>query len=229
MHTKQRSNFGVALVLLATVVALNSSSLQLHDYGVVALTHPQERELKPQLDRLLRNLRFGNESERSAAKDLLIDLSKKSASARAQLIENLLKLIQCPSGSAGFVRNPTLYLEWKQATELVGLIKAQEAIYDLIQCLDFNNGVFLLSPDAFPATRAVIEIGEEAIPNLSREFRKGTTLRKYLAAVALSQMGGEKARVVLEAAARTEKDRELALTFRNFLENWQNSKTSKSQ
>jgi len=207
------------------VVASNSRSLQLHN-SVVAATHRQEGQLQPQLDPVLRDLRFGNESEHSAAKDLLIDLSKKSASARALIIEDLLRGIQCPNGSAEFVRNPTLYLEWTRATELIGLIRAEEAIDSLLQCLDCNNGVFLLSPDAFPATRAIIEIGDKAIPNLAREIQTGTRLKKYLAAVALSEIGGERAKVDLEAAARRTKDKDLAHTIRNLLKNW-NSKSRK--
>jgi hypothetical protein len=48
-----------------------------------------------------------------------------------------------------------------------------------------------------------------------------------LAAVALSQIGGEKALAILERAARREKDKELAIDFRNLLKNLNNSNKPK--
>ena len=44
-----------------------------------------------QLNELLHDLRFGNESERVAARTALLELSNKSAAIRGSLIKELLK------------------------------------------------------------------------------------------------------------------------------------------
>jgi hypothetical protein len=193
------------------------------------VTRYQEKEPQnPSLDRLLQDLRFGNESERSAAKVILVEQSNKSVTARATLIKALLPSIKGPNRSVEFMRNPDLYKQWGPVVELLGTIRAVEAIDDLIECLDCNTGLFSLSPDTFPATRAIIRIGDQAIPALSRAIEEDRIkLKIYLAAVALSQIGGEKALAILERAARREKDKELAIDFRNLLKNLNNSNKPK--
>ncbi len=125
------------------------------------------------------------------------------------------------------MRNPDLYKQWRPVVELLGTIRAVEAIDYLIECLDCNTGLFSLSPDTFPATRAIIRIGDQAIPALSRAIEDRTPLERYLAAVALTEIGGEKARAIVEKAARREKDKELAIDFRNLLKNLNNSNKPK--
>jgi hypothetical protein len=210
-------------------LALSILVLRLTSANVGRVTRYQEKEPQnPSLDRLLQDLRFGNKSERSAAKVILIEQSNKSVTARATLIKALLPSIKGPNRSVEFMRNPDLYKQWRPVVELLGTIRAVEAIDDLIECLDCNTGLFSLSPDTFPATRAIIRIGDQAIPALSRAIEEDRIkLKIYLAAVALSQIGGEKALAILERAARREKDKELAIDFRNLLKNLNNSNKPK--
>jgi hypothetical protein len=210
-------------------LALSILVLRLTSANVGRVTRYQEKEPQnPSLDRLLQDLRFGNKSERSAAKVILIEQSNKSVTARATLIKALLPSIKGPNRSVEFMRNPDLYKQWRPVVELLGTIRAVEAIDDLIECLDCNTGLFSLSPDTFPATRAIIRIGDQAIPALSRTIEEDRIkLKIYLAAVALSQIGGEKALAILERAARREKDKELAIDFRNLLKNLNNSNKPK--
>jgi len=210
-------------------LALSILVLRLTSANVGRVTRYQEKEPQnPSLDRLLQDLRFGNKSERSAAKAILVEQSNKSVTARATLIKALLPSIKGPNRSVEFMRNPDLYKQWRPVVELLGTIRAVEAIDDLIECLDCNTGLFSLSPDTFPATRAIIRIGDQAIPALSRTIEEDRIkLKIYLAAVALSQIGGEKALAILERAARREKDKELAIDFRNLLKNLNNSNKPK--
>jgi hypothetical protein len=210
-------------------LALSILVLRLTSANVGRVTRYQEKEPQsPSLDRLLQDLRFGNKSERSAAKVILVEQSNKSVTARATLIKALLPSIKGPNRSVEFMRNPDLYKQWRPVVELLGTIRAVEAIDDLIECLDCNTGLFSLSPDTFPATRAIIRIGDQAIPALSRTIEEDRIkLKIYLAAVALSQIGGEKALAILERAARREKDKELAIDFRNLLKNPNNSNKPK--
>lgn len=221
MNGKHRAGLVVSLALSTLVLGLTSVNLG-------GLTRYQVKEPQnPPLDKLLQDLRFGNESERSAAKVILVEQSNNSVTSRATLIKALLPSIKGPNRSVEFMRNPGLYKQWRPVVELLGTIRAVEAIDDLIECLDCNHGVFSLSPDVFPATRAIIQIGDQAIPALSRAIEDKTPLERYLAAVALAQIGGEKARAIVEKAARREKDKELASSFRNLLKNLNNSNKPK--
>jgi hypothetical protein len=213
---------------LVISLALSTLGLGLTLMNRGGLTQYQEKEPQnPPLDKLIQDLRFGNESERSAAKVILVEQSSKSVTARATLINALLPSIKGPNRSVEFMRNPDLYKQWRPVVELLGTIRAVEAIDYLIECLDCNTGLFSLSPDTFPATRAIIRIGDQAIPALSRAIEDRTPLERYLAAVALTEIGGEKARAIVEKAARREKDKELAIDFRNLLKNLNNSNKPK--
>jgi hypothetical protein len=122
-------------------LALSILVLRLTSANVGRVTRYQEKEPQsPSLDRLLQDLRFGNKSERSAAKAILIEQSNKSVTARATLIKALLPSIKGPNRSVEFMRNPDLYKQWRPVVELLGTIRAVEVIDDLIECLDCNTG-----------------------------------------------------------------------------------------
>jgi hypothetical protein len=136
----QSGSFRAALVIS---LALSTLVLGLTSVSLGGLTRYQEKEPQnPPLEKLLQDLRFGNESERSAAKVILVEQSNISITARATIIKELLNSIKGPNRSTEFLRNPDLYLQWKQAVDLLDAIRAVEAIDGLIECLDCNNGVF---------------------------------------------------------------------------------------
>jgi len=229
MIIKPKVVLGISLVLSMSGLASSSQQHGVADAkNVSALIFSQgNQDNDLQLDKLLHDLRLGNESERVAARTTLLDLSHKSSATRESLIKELLKTVKVPIKSVEFMRDPARYLEWKETTTLLGLLRAVEAIDALIECLDCNNGVFRLSADVFPATKAIIEIGDKSIPKLSQVIKRGSQLKRYLAVVALSQIGGDEAKAVLERAQQIEKDKEMALTISRLLANWTNSNKRK--
>lgn len=215
----------VSLGICMSCAESNSSRKALPNArNVVATTYSQNDDYNNnQLDKLVRDLRSDNENERAAAKKTLLEISGKSMAARDSVIRELLKIIKAPRGSVEFMKHPTRYLEWKGATEILGSIKAIEAIDDLIECLDCNIGAFGLSPDVFPATRSIIKIGAASIPKLSEAVEQKPLLVRYLAAVALSQIGGDRAKSVLYKAMQKEKDKDISSAMNNLLKNWDGS------
>src|ERR1051325_10958331 len=115
----------ILLVLSMTGLGSNSHQHALWDArNVMALIFSQgNQDNNRQLEKLLHDLRSGNESERVAARTTLLDLSNKSAATRESLIRELLKTIKVPSKSVEFMRDPARYLEWKETTTLLGLMR----------------------------------------------------------------------------------------------------------
>lgn len=212
----------VSFSLLLAYLALNSARhVSPHVGNVEVLAYAQDdRHVRSRLDELIPQLRADKESERVTAKESLVLLSHESVATRQTVIEALLKIIRTPNNSGEFVKSPPLYKQWKGAVEVIASIRAVEAIDDLIACLDCNNGLSGLSPDMFPATRAVIRMGEESIPKLSQALEQKPKPIQYLAIMALVDIGGDKAKSALEQALPKAKEKEIADDIRDLLKRW---------
>jgi HEAT repeat protein len=212
----------VFVAILSLGVGLNLRQNALHDNRSteVLTLRQQDQNADEQVSKWVRDLGSNNSNERSAAKEALLNLSTRSAATRDVVIKQLLKIIKLPDKGAEFVKSPARYSEWREAVDVLGLMRATEAIDDLVDCLDCNNGVAGLAVDRFPATVSIIKIGGAAIPKLSEAIQDRRPFTRHLAAMALSQIGGDKAKSELEKASAKEKDRDVSFTMRNLLKNW---------
>lgn len=96
---------------------------------------------------------------------------------------------------------------WTSVAAIFGTLKAVEALDLLIGCLDCNSGEASSSAGAYPALRAAIRIGPDAVPKLSAAlFSSPDPHIREFAARALSTIGGKDAKAALERASLTEKD-----------------------
>jgi HEAT repeat protein len=181
--------------------------------------------LDSRLISLIRELRSETVSQRTAAKAALIQLSNESPRNREAVIKELLGIIKSSNRTLNFIKDPENYLGWQESTEILGSIRATEAIDDLIHCLDCNDGKFGLSIERFPAAAALVKMGEDSVPKLSEAIKDQHPMRRYLSSLALAQIGGDEAKHVLQTAMRKERDKDLASTMRNLLQRWNVSKT----
>ncbi len=111
----------------------------------------------------------------------------------------------------------TPYATWYDVADLLGELRATEAIGELVKRLDYNDGTVGLSNAHWPAVRALIKIGEPAVPELARALNEGTVLIRGFAAGALGQIGGSQAKQALERALGTERDESVRESIRRAL------------
>ena len=136
-------------------------------------------------------------SNRDNAQTKLIVMAKTSSEARSQIIPSLINAIN-EQRDFEIVRG---------AIQILGSVKAVEAVPALTQHISANNGTVGLPLSHFPAVRALIQIGEPAVSELARTLRESEAPHaRELAAEALGEIGGDQAKEALTRALTTEKD-----------------------
>jgi hypothetical protein len=103
------------------------------------------------------------------------------------------------------------------ACDLLGELKALEAIGTLVRYIDYEPGRISTSLHYKPVVRALIQMGEAAIPQLAEVLESGQSVLRannhtlrYYAGVALMYIGGSQAKEALQKAysKSTEDERE---------------------
>jgi HEAT repeat protein len=168
----------------------------------------------------LSSLRSPDDKERAAAKEALVAAAGKPGPARQYVVGELLKLVAVGDWREEFLRSPNRYREWKEAVDIVGTIRAAEALDTLVACLECNNGMSGLGPGRFPAVMAVVKFGDEAVPRLAQALRQKTPTTRFRVAQALYVIASDSSREALSAALRETKDRQFAAELRELLRNW---------
>ncbi len=123
-------------------------------------------------------------------------------------------------GAGELVRSQERFQEWSEATDILGRIKATEALDTLIGCLDCNDGRFGLSLGRFPAALAVLRFGEMSIPKLSAALRHKNPMVRHKAAEVLYAMGGDTAKQEVKKALPNERVPWIAQAMKNMLGTW---------
>lgn len=214
--------FRIQLVLFIALVAFCTPTTN----GAVSTTGPNMNECAEAAS-LIHRLRFASLRKREKTKNSILVFSRRSSTARQCVVKTSLKIVTDVSiskdkGVGLFWKFPGRFQEWSGAADILGTLRASEAIDVLVECLDCNDGRFGLSVDRFPATRAIVNFGDEAIPLLARTLKGESSIKKYLAALALHEIAGEKAKEALEKAVSEEHNSEDAANMRNLLLAWKN-------
>jgi HEAT repeat protein len=97
---------------------------------------------------------------------------------------------------------------------LLGQVKAVEALDVLIACINCNDGMHGLSAYRFPAFRALIMIGPEAVPKLVKALSDSAASTRGRAASALGEIGGADAKKALEQALISERDEDVVRSIK---------------
>lgn len=134
-------------------------------------------------------------------KKLLLGEANQSSICRQRVISAVLSRMKTrPTEQADF-------LLWQHGADILGDLKAVEAIDHLVAHLDVSDG---LSPSMshYPAARALIQIGSSALPKLANALSQSSDpyfRRKALFCIA--QIGGQQAARALKDASHLETDR----------------------
>lgn len=207
----------LVLLLWLTATLLSCSS--------AGSTQPtaQDRQMESaQMDMWIRKLRSHDMSERHEAKNEILTSSNKSVDSRKYAIKELLKLAKLQSGCIEVLTSNERFFEWEIAVDILGTLKAAEAIDVLIENLDCSKAT-TLSPTAYPATKAIMRIGSEAVPKLSEALTRKPVRVRFMAVQALYGIGGDEAKAALSKRAETETDEVVARMIKDALQDWENS------
>jgi HEAT repeat protein len=152
----------------------------------------------------------GSQNDRNQARKWLLAAANESTEKRVKVINILIAIVD----SADDEGQAVSFAAWHDAVDLLGRLKAYEAIDVLVRHLDHNDGTIGLSVSHTPTVRALIKIGEPAIPRLAEALFHESALVRECAARTLGGIGGGSARELLERALLTETDEQV----RNWLE-----------
>lgn len=174
-----------------------------------------------------------DQRKRERAKKSILLLASRSSSFSQCVIKKTLKIVTEVStapdrGVELFWKFPGRFQEWSEAADILGTLRALEAMDVLIDCLDCNDGRFGLGIGRFPATRAIVKFGDQAVPKLAAALQQKPPGIRVMAAQALRTIGGEKARLIVLQALKRETDKSVADTIRNLLLSWNASSPSKT-
>lgn len=171
-------------------------------------------------DQLLQKLHSYDIRELSKTKRDLIILANTTDEARGYIVRELTEIVGGPEKLSNTVIHPDNFDTWKAATELLGELKATEAVGVLIECLACNNGRTNMSTSLYPAARAIISIGKPAFPAIEQALSHVQQPIRYVAVLALGEIGSKRAKAALKRALRKEKDKQLTFVIRQILQNW---------
>ena len=124
-------------------------------------------------------------------------------------------------------KTPTNRYVWLNSVRLAGAFRITEAVPALgqnILCATEESSGGLTSRYrlvGFPCGRALVEIGEPAVPELTKILNSGDLSRQWIAYRALFLMGTSRAMVALRDYTTTEPNDAFTTEIKIALENWQ--------
>lgn len=148
---------------------------------------------------------YSNAQAADRVKEGLLNESRKSPACRQSIIESVVRTMDRPLSA--YKNQGERSNTWRSGAVVLGYLKASEAVDFLVAHLDFSSGMFSTTMSQQPALRAVIEIGESAIPKLSDVLRNHPDWRMRMYAVyCISGIGGPPAVRALNEALSSQSD-----------------------
>ena len=159
-----------------------------------------------EISNALRRFTSENASEIEQAYDLLLVKSGESQRCRAEVIAALMKALDRPN--LDFTADNDSYHLWRYGAELLGALKATEALDLLIPRLVLvNKRAFSTSMNHRPALKGVVKMGAAAIPKLDAALRSNPDSGvRYQAVLCIAMIGGPAAAGSLREASNSESD-----------------------
>ena len=165
------------------------------------MTCPSDREIA----HAIRKLASGKSAEIASARTTFLKASSQSSACRTEIIEALIKAMDRPN--LDFNRDTDSYYLWRFGADLLGDLRAAEALDLLISHLTQRSAFFSSSMNHQPALRGVIKMGSIAVPKLAEVLRHNSDpKRRYSAIYCIATMGGVSAIAVLREALVSEAD-----------------------
>ncbi|HET8669353.1 MAG TPA: HEAT repeat domain-containing protein [Candidatus Saccharimonadales bacterium] len=150
----------------------------------------------------LRQLSSGAYDQIQKARKTLLNFAHQSNACRREVIDALIGAMDKPN--LDFETQPSNYYLWREGSQLLGELRATEALDLLISHLDATNGFHSASMVFQPAILGVREMGKAAVPKLALALKQNPKPRiRMAAAYCLTDIGGEAA---MQALAQVQAD-----------------------
>ena len=170
----------------------------------------------------LRTLSHGSyEDQQKSVADLKADAGR-STICRKQVIASLMTAMDQPN--TDLTGGTPQFFLWHYGTQLLGDLKATEALDLLIANFELHDGSGFPF-NHYPALGAVIRMGEIALPKLRTALRDNTKVfTRRLTVFCIALIGGQSAQQVLREALESERDSCVASCIRATLRAFNNKR-----
>lgn len=159
-----------------------------------------------EIDLLIKQFRNGDLKSNTAARARLNQIASESSKRRSEVVG---KLNQIASDFDSLGKTAEDWNYWEGSVDTLGSLKAIESIDLLISGLDRTNGFGDLDFLAYPAARAIRDIGTPALESLENAMvqpqKYNTPIRELIARL-LGQIGGRSEVPFLKRVLSSEKD-----------------------
>jgi HEAT repeat protein len=170
-------------------------------------------------EQLLRQATSKCVGQRHKAMNGLQKLAAKDSKMRRMVVEGLMKILDTDNIPFG---------AWADAAELLGEVKANEAIPILVRHIDFTDGTVGLSLAHFPAVRALASIGDPALKALSESLDNPRGSARSATARAFAAIGNPDVLPALRKALERETDENAKVELRSAIARLERLKQSKN-
>ena len=222
MRCKQLAGLLLPIIIASVLMSVIGRQNPKSELARRTLVLDQPCLLDSEVSAAVRTLSFGKHGDQQNAVAMLKADANRSLTCRTQVITSLSSAMdQANLDLTG--GTPQFYL-WHYGTQLLGELKAVEALDLLIANFDRHDGSgFPLNH--YPALGGVIEMGEIALPKLGLVLRDNTDryIRRH-AVFCIAQIGGESAHKILRQALHSESDACVASCIRASLAAFSNRK-----
>lgn len=141
----------------------------------------------------------------------LLKIAGESAESRAQVIDRMIDVVYDLSAKEEY----PLATAWMRAVDILGELRATEAVDVLVNNLDHTGQTgIIMSIHIHPPRKALVRIGEPAVPRLVEALAHPNRRIRTEAAWVLYSIDRGRAKEAVEAAAEKETDDEIKQSFK---------------
>jgi hypothetical protein len=173
----------------AEFIAVVHTDVCKHDQGIIGMA--------------LKQLSSGDYNQTLHARNILLNVAHESNACKQAIVRALMVAMDQPI--LDFERHTSDYYLWREGSQLLGELRAVEALDLLISHLDLTNGFHSSSMAFQPAILGVRQMGQAAIPKLALALQQHAKPSIRLAAAyCLTDIGGVAAMNALTRAQEGE-------------------------
>jgi hypothetical protein len=197
---------GFSVILLFVVTGIGNHSGKSNRHEPVMVEPGSDCLAEGEVLNDVQKLSGGRYSDFEQVRELFLKDAERSPRCRENIIAALMNAMK--ESDPDYKRDSATYHLWADGSQLLGELKAVEALDLLISHLRFTFGSFSSSMRHQPVLKGVIKMGEIAIPKLTIVLRDNPDPHMRMNAVfCLSKIGGQSAMIALKETLPSESNK----------------------